>query len=333
MNSIHESRVPRLCFSLCLLPAILLVLLFHFDLPSKSSPPPSDLQEQPKISVTTEMVVLPVNVTDSNGAFVSGLQREQFRVYEEGRLQNVTLFKEEDSPVTAGILVDHSRSMGPKLAEVSTAVSTFARSSNSEDEMFVVDFGDNVSVEWMDGKAFTSDPQILEKAVSAVSARGQTALYDAVAEGLKHLELGNREKKALIIVSDGGDNASHQKFSEVLTLARQAHAVIYSVGLFGGSEEENPAALEKLCKETGGIAFFPRPGQSISAIAKAIARDIREQYTIGYAPPKEPQRNSFRKIAVKVSAPNRGRLRVRTRAGYMASGGSPTASQPGVGGR
>jgi VWFA-related protein len=199
--------------------------------------------------------------------------------------------------------------------------------------MFVVDFSDSVSVELLGGKPFTSDARILERAVSAVSTRGQTALYDAVAEGLKHLELGKLEKKALIVVSDGGDNASRHKYSDVLTLARQAHEVIYSIGLVGSSEEENPRALERLCKETGGIAFFPRAGQSISDIAKTIARDLREQYTLGYAPAKEISGSSFRKIAVRVDVPDRGRLHVRTRTGYSAPTGKPSPPQPGGGGR
>ena len=154
-----------------------------------------------------------------------------------------------------------------------------------------------------------------------------------MAKGLKHLEFGKHDKKALIVVSDGGDNASRHKYSDVLTLARQAHVVIYSIGLVGSSEEENPRALERLCKETGGIAFSPRTGQSISNIAKAIARDLREQYTLGYAPAKEMSRSSFRKIAVKVDAPDHGRLRVRTRTGYSAPTVKPSPSQPGGSGR
>lgn len=331
MNHMQALRKLRMSLGVRLLLAVFLISLFHAELGSKSAAPMPNGSEQAKISITADLVVLPVNVTDSNGAFVTGLQKEQFSVYEEGKLQKVTLFTEEDSPVTVGILVDHSRSMGPKLGEVSTAVSSFAHSSNPEDEMFVVDFSDNVSIELLDGKAFTSDVRVLERAVSMVSARGQTALYDAVAEGLKHLELGNREKKALIIVSDGGDNASRHKYSEVLTLARQAHAVIYSIGLVGSTEEENPRALERLCKETGGIAFFPQAGQSISDIAGTIARDLREQYTLGYAPAKELSGSLFRKIAVKVDAPGRGRLHVRTRAGYLARTGDGSTSQPGVG--
>lgn len=314
-----------------ILPAILFFLLFQVDLRPQSGAP--DVSRQGKISVSTSLVVLPVSVTDSNGAFVSGLRREQFRVYEEGRLQDVTLFLEEDTPVTAGIIVDRSRSMGPKLVEVAAAASTFADSSNPEDEMFVVDFSDNVMVESLGGRTFTSDARILERAVSAVSARGQTALYDAVAEGLNHLALGKRDKKALIIVSDGGDNASRHKFSDVLTMARQAHAVIYSIGLVGSSEEEDPRALERLCKETGGIAFFPQAGQNISEIAKAIARDLREQYTLGYSPGRRPNGSSFRRLAVRVAASGRGRLRVRTRAGYMTSNENAVLARPDEGQR
>lgn len=141
-------------------------------------------------------------------------------MYEDGRPQSITLFRQEDIPVTVGLVVDHSRSMGPKLPDVATAVSTFAQSSNPDDQMFVVDFSDNVSLELPSGKPFTSNPRELAQAVSAVSARGMTALYDAVAEGLKHLELGHSDEKALIIVSDGGDNASGRKYADVLALAR-----------------------------------------------------------------------------------------------------------------
>ena len=135
--------------------------------------------------------MLPVNVTDANGNFISGLSLQNFRVYEDGRLQKVASFQEGDIPVTVGLIVDHSRSMGPKLPEVAAAVSAFAQSSNPQDEMFVVDFNDDVSVELLNGKAFTNNPHELEKAVSAVSARGRTALYDAVAEGLIHSQLGD----------------------------------------------------------------------------------------------------------------------------------------------
>ncbi len=278
----------------------------------------SDSANQGTISVVAALVVLPVRVTGADGDFVSGLTQEQFRVYEDGRRQPITLFRQEDTPVTVGLVVDHSSSMGPKLPSVAAAVSAFAQSSNPEDEMFVVDFSDNVSVKLPGGKPFTSDPRELAQAVSAVSARGMTALYDAVAEGLNHLQLGRWDKKALIVVSDGGDNASARKYADILELARRSQAVIYAIGLVDAHEEENPDVLRHLCKDTGGLAFFPKEGQSVSEISASIAHDLRQQYTIGFTPEKK-NNGSFRKIRVEVSAPGRGKLQVRTRSGYFAA--------------
>lgn len=281
-------------------------------------PAQSNAVDQGTISVETTLVVLPVRVTGSDGDFISGLTQEQFRVYENGRRQPVTLFRQEDTAVTVGLVVDHSRSMAPKLPGVSAAVSAFAQSSNPDDEMFVVDFSDKVSVELPGGKPFSSNPRELAQAVSAVSARGMTALYDAVAEGLNHLQLGRWDKKALIIVSDGGDNASGRKYADVLELAHRSQAVIYAIVLVGASEEENPSILTRLSKDTGGLAFYPSEGQSVSDISKIIARDLRQQYTMGFTPEKSTG-DAYRKIRVDVRAPGRGKLHVRTRAGYYAA--------------
>ena len=307
---------------------LLLLSLSACGASSPTSGQEAGQRESPKISVSTNLVVLPVNVTDDRGGFVAGLKKEHFRVYEDGRLQAISLFVEEDSPVTVGLLVDHSGSMGPKLREVAAAVSTFAAFSNPEDEMFVVNFSDNVIVASFNGRAFTDKPQDLRNAALAMPAGGRTALYDAVAEGLKQVELGRREKKALVIVSDGGDNASRRRYSEVLAAARQAHAVIYSIGLVGSStEEENPGILDRICKDTGGIAFLLHPGQGVSEVARLIAQDLREQYVIAYTPPKKPAGNPFRKIAVKVDAPEPGRIRVRTRTGYVARFADPPSGE------
>lgn len=278
-------------------------------------PAPHSATTQGTISVETQLVVLPVRVTGPNGAFVSGLTADQFRVFEDGKPAAISFFRQEDTPVTVGMVVDHSRSMGPKLAAVSEAVSAFARSSNPDDEMFVVDFSDKVSFEMPGGKPFTNSPQELRQAVSAVSANGMTALYDAVAEALNHLQLGHPDKKALVIVSDGGDNASGRKYQDVLELARRSGAVIYAIALTGGAEEENPAALSRLCKDTGGLAFSPGNGQSVSDISEIIARDLREQYTLAFTP-EATSGNSYRKLRVVVKASQRGKLFVRTRAGY-----------------
>jgi Ca-activated chloride channel family protein len=312
------------------------VLLFFCSFSAYSqSPPPQSVSSgaagQSTLFTETELVVLPVNVTDASGHFVPGLGVQNFRVYEDGRPQRVTAFQEGDAPVTVGLIVDHSRSMNRNLPKVAAAVSAFAQSSNPEDEMFVVDFNDDVSVELLNGKPFTNNAQELEKAVWAVSARGRTALYDAVAEGLLHLQLGHWHKKALIIVSDGGDNASQQKYSRILAIAQRSQVVIYSVGLVDPNEEGDPRVLRRFSKDTGGIAFFPMSLDSVADISKRIARDLREQYVLGFVPEKTATADSFRPIRVKVDAPGRGNLHVRTRPGYFRSEQGQASAKPGKG--
>jgi len=324
----HEPGKGRLFLA----PLLFFLNLFGFSssLAIESSPP-AGVEGQAKIAVSTNLVLLPVNVTDRHGTFVAGLKQPDFHVYENRQLQELTVFEEGDTPVTVGLVVDHSRSMGPKLWDVVTAVSSFAHSSNPQDEMFVVDFNDDVLIELMKGKAFSSDPKEIEKALTAVSARGRTALYDAVSEGLNHIKYGHLGKKALILISDGGDNASHLKYSQVLEQARQSQTMIYAIGLVGADDkEENPGLLRRLCKDTGGIAYFPREGESVAKISTEIARDLREQYTLGYAPQNMQRAEAFRKIEVKVSAQGHGSLRVRTRPGYSLAAEKPPTLQLGA---
>jgi Ca-activated chloride channel homolog len=314
----QRSLKPSSSISRLLLSSVLLHLCSMGSPQTVVAQVASGAADQAKISVTANLVLLPVKVTNARGTFVPGLKLQDFHVYEDGKLQDPTVFEDSDTPVTVGLVVDHSRSMGSKLPDVVIAVSYFAHSSNAQDEMFVVDFNDDVSIELMKGKAFSNDPKDLETALTAVSARGRTALYDAVSEGLRHLQYGRWGKKALVVISDGGDNASHLKYSQVLAQARRSQALIYSVALLGASgEEENPTVLLKLCKDTGGIAYFPKPPERVAEISKEIARDLREQYTIGYVPRKIGSADSFRKIEVKVTQANRGKIRVRTRSGYL----------------
>jgi Ca-activated chloride channel homolog len=288
---------------------------------SQSTPVPPSLSAPPSIAVKTELVVLPVRVTDGDGDFVSGLSIDNFRIYENGRQQRISLFQQEDTPVTVGLVVDHSQSMGPKLSEVATAIVSFAHSSNPQDELFVVNFSGNVSLGLPGGNNFTHDSAELESAIRTISAGGQTALYDAVIEGLDHLTLAHGDKKALIIVSDGGDNASKHKYADVLALARRSQTVIYSIGLVGAptQEEQDRKLLQRLSNDTGGIAFFPDARQSVVDVSARIARALRAQYTLGFAPEKADSNHSFRKIEVKVTAPGRRGIRVQTRSGYFSS--------------
>jgi Ca-activated chloride channel family protein len=299
--------------------AVLFLLLFTLALTRSLAGPgsPEKQASPPKIAVSVNLVLIPASVTDARGEFVPGLKAEEFRVLEDGHQQELTVFEVGDTPVTVGLVVDHSRSMGSKLPAVAAAVYSFAHTSNRQDEMFVVDFNDDVSIELMKGKAFTSDPKELQEALAAVSARGRTALYDAITEGLNHLQYAHCQKKALIIISDGGDNASHLKYAQVLAQARQSQALIYSIVLAGSDNvEENPELLRRLSKDTGGIAYFPRAGESVESASAKIARDLREQYTLGYIPQTLKQSGAFRKIEVKVTAPAHGKLHVRTRQGY-----------------
>jgi Ca-activated chloride channel family protein len=321
----YTFALPPQCFALAALLLFCSLSVTAFPQSPQSTSP--DSTASPTISVNSDLVAIPVRVTDSNGNVVSGLTLQDFSVFENGRPQKLSLFQQEDSPVTVGLVVDHSRSMGPKLAGVSAAVLAFAHSSNPQDEMFVVDFNDDVWLQMLGGKPFTHSADDLEKEIAAVSARGRTALYDAVAEGLTHLRFGHCEKKALIIVSDGGDNASHQKLSQILALAQRSQVLIYSIILQGDAQEENPGILRRLSKSTGGISYSPSSAETIASISALIARDLRDQYTLGFVPERPANDTSFRKIQVKVSAPGRGKLRLRYRPGYFAVDASQAASQ------
>jgi len=281
---------------------------------------------QSTISVRTSLVILPVRVTDDAGIFVSGLGQQGFRIYDNGQLQTITTFRHNDAPATVGMIVDHSRSMAASLPEVAAAVSAFAQSSNPQDEMFVVNFNDSASLQPLGGKLFSSNAGELGKAVTSVSARGRTALYDAVALGLRQLQLGRWDKKALIIVSDGEDNASHIKYSQLVGLAQQSSALIYSIALQESPNEmENTDVLAKLCKRTGGAFYSPSSAQDVSKVTSEIARDIRRQYILGFMPQATDREGSFRKLKVSANAPGGGKLHVQTRAGYSHRVESQTA--------
>jgi VWFA-related protein len=271
--------------------------------------------------VDVALVVLHATVTDRQGSLVTNLGERDFEVYENGIPQNVRLFKNEDVPVTVGLVIDHSTSMRPKLAEVVAAARTFARSSNPEDEMFVVNFHEIASLGLPAGMRFTHSIAELQPAIITAPTEGQTALYDAVAMGLEHLQAGSRDKKVLLVISDGGDNASRRSLDQIMKLAAQSSAVIYTVGLFDEQDpDRNPDVLKRLAKTTGGEAFLPGETGDVVAICERIARDIRHQYTIGYVPSNPARDGSYRAIRVLARTKDQGKLSVRTRTGYLAGG-------------
>jgi len=309
---------------------VLPVLLFILSgFAAAQDVPPVNGRDQDNLRFSTEvnLVVLQATVRDRAGHAVAGLGEHDFEVYQDGAPQPIRLFRHEDTPVTIGLVVDHSGSMREKLGEVTAAARTFVRASNPEDQMFVVNFNEDVSLGLPRGTRFSNSADELGTAIWAAPALGKTALYDAIIEALQGLQKGERDKKALIVISDGGDNASHSSLDRVLKMAEESSAVIYTIGIFSEDDpDRNPKVLGRLAHETGGEAFFPSEPKETVEICERIARDVREQYTVGYSSMKGKP-GAYHTIRVTAKSKEHGKLSVRTRAGYIAGG----ELQPGKG--
>ena len=270
------------------------------------------------IRTSVDLVVLQATVRDHKGAPVPGLRKENFQVYEDKVPQQIESFSHEDVPVTVGLVIDNSGSMRSKRSDVITAAMAFVRSSNPADQMFVVNFNEHVSMGLPAALPFTNDAAQLETALSGNAISGMTALYDAIATGLEQLQRGKWDKKVLIVVSDGGDNASKRNLAQVLSTVNQSNAVIYTMGIFDETDEDrNPRVLRQLSRASGGEAFFPKTLQEILPICEQIAHEIRSQYSIAFVPTNRKQDGTYRTIEVKAYSSSGGRrLSVITRAGF-----------------
>jgi len=274
-------------------------------------------QEQQDYTIHSDvrLVLLDVGVKDRKGSPVSGLSKDNFTVLEDGRPQPIEVFVADDVPVTVGIVMDESFSMAPKRLSVITAAKTFVESSNPADEVFVLHFNDKVTRGLPEPQLFSGDPERLSKALQRGVPEGKTALNDAVIEGLQQLELGKFDKKALVLNSDGGDNASHHTRGEMVDAVVKSSATIYTIGLYEpDNPDRNPGILRELARISGGEAFFPATPPDTIPVCRRIARDIRARYTIGYVPRSEG--NAVRHIHVRVDAPDRGKLTAITRNSY-----------------
>jgi Ca-activated chloride channel family protein len=264
------------------------------------------------------LVLLDVSVQDHSGNFVSGLTKENFRVFENGRPQSISVFTGQDVPVTAGILMDQSFSMTPKVTQAITAAMTLIHESNPHDEVFIVHFNNKVKFGLPKQIPFSGDRQQLQAALLGETPRGKTALYDAVEAGLEHLTQGRRDKKTLIVISDGGDNASHTTRQDMLAKVESSLATVYTIGLFDeDSRDRDPRILSQLARISGGDVYFPHDPSGMVPACRRIARDIRARYTVGYAPAAENGKNNWRNIRVEVAATSHGKLVARTRRGYL----------------
>ncbi len=273
-------------------------------------------------------VVLNVTVLDQNGALVTDMKKDDFKIFEDGVIQTIASFQHQDIPVSMGILVDNSGSMRDKRGAVNTAALDMVKASNHDDETFIVNFSDEAFID----QDFTADIGKLREGLAHIDSKGGTALYDAVVASADQLaKNARRPKQALLIITDGEDNASTFNLEQTIRRVQALQGpVVYSIGLLFGDESGRESrrakrALKLLSDETGGIAFFPKSLADVDAIANEVAHDIRNQYTIGYHSTRPPTDPGYRILKVEAHSPGHGKLIVRTRSGYYSKAAEPGA--------
>jgi len=262
-------------------------------------------------------VTLHATVVDDKNRLVTDLDRNDFTVFEDGKPQKITSFRREDIPVAMGIVIDNSGSMRDKRQAVNAAAINFVKSSNLQDKVFVVNFNEDFFLD----QDYTSSIPKLKDALERIEARGGTALYDAVVASSDHLKKsGLLEKKVLLVVTDGEDNASRESLEQAIRRLQEENGpTVYTIGLLGEEHSKRARrALRQMAEETGGIAFFPQGLGEVDAITQQIAHDIRNQYTIGYKPSRPQSEGGFRTVKVDANAKGYKKLQVRTRSGYYA---------------
>jgi Ca-activated chloride channel homolog len=274
---------------------------------------------QSHFSARSDLVVLNVAVTNSRGGFVSGLEVDSFHVLEEGRPQKVSFFAEQDTPSTIGLLIDASGSMMENRDRIAAGVTEFAKASHPDDEFLPLVFNEQLLPVLPPGKRFTDDPVELQNTLTrSLAARGRTAFHDALAASVDGVARGRHERKALVILSDGGDNASRLTFDEAFERVLSSNVVIYSIALVDPlALDRNPKALRRLADGSGGLAYEPANVSLVGKAFQAIARDIRSRYTLAYAPPDPAADGKLRHVRVTVDGPEHASLKVRTRTGYL----------------
>ena len=290
--------------------------------PQGASPQEQRRDQGPVVKERTDVVTLSVTVTDPFNRLVTGLDRHHFEIFEDKVKQQIEFFRDEDVPVSLGIVFDVSGSMKGKLERARDALKAFVETSHDDDDFFLVGFNQraNLLSEFADGN------NILSK-LSFVDPKGQTALYDAAYLGIEKVRQGRHNKRALLLISDGQDNSSRYTYGELRKLLREANVQIYSIGIVemgGGAgsslDLQGQSILEEVAQTTGGKAFFPRSGAELEDATTRIALELRHQYSIGYIPTNVKRDGLWHKLRVKVNPPKGlPNLNVRTKEGYYAS--------------
>ena len=274
----------------------------------------------PVIKMDVSRVVLYVTVREGKARFVGDLSKPDFLIKEDGNAQETISFSRDDVPVAIGLLVDNSQSMINKSSEVLAAAKALIRASNPKDEIFILHFNEKLTYGLPPNLPFTGDRAALDKALDSIEVDGKTALYDAIYEGLKHLQRSELTKQALIVISDGGDNMSHYKAADVVKAAGLSGALFYGIGIYDPSDgDANPGVIRKLAQDTGGEAYFPKDVQEVRDLCQTIARDLRSQYMLSYSPSNANFDGRFRRVEVRIKDPQHRKLIVRTRTGYYAT--------------
>lgn len=288
--------------------------------PAASPSPKLGTELDGPVIFNTDLITLTVTVTDTYGRYVSGLNKNAFTVVEEKQPQEITYFSDDDAPVSVGIIIDVSGSMGGiKSKRARDALAKFIQTSHNSDEYFLIGFNSQAQLlldRNRDGNA------VLDK-LTFVETRGQTALYDAVYLGVEKVQRGTHPKRALLVISDGQDNSSRFAFGNVRRLLKESDVTLYGIGILSGIDAgsalgmEGQGILDELAGVSGGKAFFPRSAAEMDDIFEQIALELRHQYSIGYKPANFNGDGKWRKIKVKVT-PARGfpRLFVRSKEGY-----------------
>jgi VWFA-related protein len=293
------------------------------DTPSKSAELQKGQNGVYTLHQDVDEVLLSCTVVDEKGHPVEDLTRDNFRVWEDSVPQRTSSFRHQDQPVSLGILVDNSGSMRDKRTAVNAAAMNLLKDSNRQDSAFIVNFNEHAYLD----QGFTTDLVALNRGLAHFDTRGSTALYDAVAASADELAKNTKfPKQVLLIVSDGADNAS--RLSEQQAIQRVQNLggpVVYSIGLLYDSDareyQRAHQALQTLSDDTGGLAYFPRSLAEVNEIASEVARDIRNQYTVGYRSTRSASLGGYRVVHVEAVAPRHGKLTVRTRRGYYAQPG------------
>ncbi|MFN7915313.1 MAG: VWA domain-containing protein [Vicinamibacterales bacterium] len=282
--------------------------------------PPDPGAGTPTFRSQADLVVVHATVRDDRGRHVSGLPQQAFRVFENGVARPISVFGNQHEPVTLGLVLDVSGSMEPMRERLAYAASAFAGAGRTDDEVFAIIVGDRPVHVLPDSVPFTSDPQALRTAiVQAHRPGGMTALYDAVAAGLEHLERGSHARRALVVISDGIDNASHIRFDDALQRALASNAAIYAVGLVDPvALTRDPGHLRRLARATGGDAYFPSTNIAAFSSLRQIADDIHQSYALGFTPAGTTASGARHRLDVSVRTADGGTLKVRAREGYVA---------------